>query len=452
MTKQKGTITPALLVITGAFLVVIYGLLFLLTMQLEHSQRQLGSEVALNIAEAGVEYYRWHLMTDPDNFDGGTFPYTDPSQGATGSFNLEITPNIDHSIITIRSTGQTENFPNVTRTIKAVYGRTPLTRYSFFHNSPIWFGNEVTLDGPVFSNGPIRMDGTNTSTIQSAVETYICGMETGCQTPTEKPGIWGNGGPQSLWQFPVPYADFENISVDFSAMKISAQSTGLYLGPSGKQGYHLVFKENGDFDVFEVTNTNSFKGYSEENGCENLFEDIKNENLIGTYSVTGLDIIFVEDTAWVGGILNGKTTVVTARFPIDTNNADILINDNIVYLDKSGDHKLGLIAQRDIRIGKDVPEVFEIDAAMLTQKGRIIRYHYNWQKCKNTGDDQRQQITIYGSIISNLRSYWNFSGGPGVPASGFIHTYITYDPNLYDEPPEYFPNYGAFELLSWSEE
>ena len=64
----KGTITPALIIISGAFLIVIYGLLFVLSIQLEFSNRQIGQEAALHIAEAGVNYYRWHLAHDPDDF------------------------------------------------------------------------------------------------------------------------------------------------------------------------------------------------------------------------------------------------------------------------------------------------------------------------------------------------------------------------------------------------
>jgi hypothetical protein len=456
--KSKGTITPALLVITGTFLIVIYSLLILLSMQLDFSQRQISSETAFNVAEAGVEYYKWHLLEDPTDFQdntGSDGPYVHSIKTASGvdaTFSLDIKTNIDKSIITLSSTAWVNNSPNIKRTIKAVYGRTPLTRYSFFHNSPIWFGNEVTLDGPVFSNGPIRMDGTNTSTVQSAVESYICGDETGCSSPTEKPGIWGIGGPQELWQFPVPQADFDTINVDFNYMRNQAQSTGVYLPPSGKQGYHIIFDSGGNFNVYEVNVTQSFKGYSEEYGCENLFEDIKNETLIATYSVSEAPIIFSEDTIWVDGTLNGKTTIVAARFPFDTNNADIWILNNLLYVDKSGNSRLGLIAQRDVIMGKDVPEFFEIDAAMLTQKGRVIRHHYNMQKCKNSGDTQRKQLIIYGSIISNLRSYWNFSGGPGVPASGFQETQIIYDTHMFNDPPEYFPNYGNFRLLSWTEE
>src|SRR5690606_34193692 len=96
---KEGTITPALLVITGAFMAVIYGLLILLSLQVDFSQRQLASEQALNIAEAGVNYYRWHLAHDPDDYQDGTgedgvytHTYQDPEGGEIGNFDLEILP------------------------------------------------------------------------------------------------------------------------------------------------------------------------------------------------------------------------------------------------------------------------------------------------------------------------------------------------------------------------
>src|SRR3989344_5048393 len=103
---NRGTITPAILIITGAFLTVIYGLLILLSLQVDYAQRQLASEQALNIAEAGVNYYRWHLAHDQDDYQDGTgvpgpytHEYTDPEGGVVGSYSLEVTPPQDGSSV-----------------------------------------------------------------------------------------------------------------------------------------------------------------------------------------------------------------------------------------------------------------------------------------------------------------------------------------------------------------
>lgn len=459
---KKGNVTPAILIISASFIIVIYAVLILLATQLDFSNRDLARQKALHIAEAGVDYYRWHLNSDPDDYQDGTGqpgPYVheffDTEGNSVGSYSLEITPPSDNSErVNVTSTGYSNSNPNLTRTITAVFGRQPITAFAFLHNSNIWFGQDITINGPIFTNGGIRMDGTNTSTVQTTVETYTCGVETGCSSPTEKPGIWGNGGDQSLWEFPVPLIDFDTLNADFNSLKSYSQTSGFYLAPSGKSGYHITFNSDATFTVKEVVTAQAIKGYSFEFGCENVIQDIKVEQNIGTYNVADAPVIFVEDDVWVDGTLNGTITLAAARFPIDTDNADIILLDNLVYLDKEGGHKMGLVSQNDIIIGLNVPDEFEINGGLLAQSGRVIRHHYNYFKCSKGGgnDSVKNELAIYGSIISNLSSYWNFSSGPGSPASGFVKTTISYDPDLEAEPPGYFPNYGDFQLLDWREE
>ena len=52
--SQHGSITPPLLIVGGVFVVIIYALLLMLSLQLDFSHRQTASEEALYIAEAGV--------------------------------------------------------------------------------------------------------------------------------------------------------------------------------------------------------------------------------------------------------------------------------------------------------------------------------------------------------------------------------------------------------------
>lgn len=459
---NKGTITPALLIVASAFIILIYGILFVLALQFDFSHRQIASDRALHMAEAGINYYRWHLEEDPNDFTDGTgqpgpyiHDYKDPQGDIIGQFSLEIDPPSDSDpVVTITSTAWTNQYPKVVRTIEAQYGQIVLTRYAFLHNSNMWFGPDITVNGPVFSNGGIRQDGTNTSTVESAKETYTCGLETGCISPEEKPGIWGDGNLKSLWDFPVKPIDFESIKVNFNEMKSAAQSDGLYLGPSGGQGYHFMFTSDGNVTVYKVTGANNIQGYSWEEGCENLYQEIVSETVLGTYSVSSIPIIFAEDHVWVEGVVNGKTTVAAAQFPLGTFNANIWLTEDLIYLDKSGNHKLGLIAEKDVVFGLHVPEEFDLHAAVLAQNGRIIRHNYGAKGCyKALGKDKiKDHFKFYGSLISNLRSYWNYSAGPKLEASGFQESTLDYDPTNFGDPPPYFPAYGTYEFLSWKEQ
>jgi hypothetical protein len=460
---QKGNITPALLIITSAFIIVIYAILFVLSLQFDFSHRQIASDMAFQTAEAGINYYRWHLSVDPDDFSDGTgqpgpyvHDYQDPQGNIVGQYSLEIdAPSQAFPVITITSTGWVNQFPRVKRSIQVQYGQIVLTRYAFLHNSNLWFGNDITVNGPVFSNGGIRQDGNNSSTVESAKETYTCGAESGCTpNPEIHPGVWGHGEIDELWSYPSAPIDFDSIKVDFNDMKSAAQNDGLYLGPSGAQGYHLVYTSEGNVSVYRVTGTSPINGYSLEYDCEVLQQVIVSETALGTYSLSETPIIFAEDHVWVEGVVNGKTTLAAARFPLGTFNANIWIKGDLTYLAKDGNHKLGLVAEKDVIFARDIPDYFDLHAAVLAQNGRTIRHHYNKQGCRVQGqgqDSQKNEFNFYGSLISNQRSYWNFSSGQGSPASGFVKTTLDYDPSNYADPPPYFPTYGSYQFLSWKE-
>ncbi|PIQ80123.1 MAG: hypothetical protein COV79_02160, partial [Parcubacteria group bacterium CG11_big_fil_rev_8_21_14_0_20_41_14] len=70
-------------------------------------------EKALQIAEAGIDYYRWHLAHAPTDFQdgtGGLGPYVhdfrDKDGNIIGQFSLDITPpSLNSTLATVKSTG-----------------------------------------------------------------------------------------------------------------------------------------------------------------------------------------------------------------------------------------------------------------------------------------------------------------------------------------------------------
>lgn len=461
-TKQvlvAGSISILVLIFGLVFSAAIGGLVLFAATQYTSAVRTDTFERALTIAQSGAEYYRWHLAHDIDDFTDGTgqlggsyvHQIADPYGETEGVFSLTVDPPATGStIISITSQGWLASAPDIKRTVKARYGIPSWATYAFLHNANIWFGSGITVHGRIRSNGGIRMDGTHDSLVESAKETYTCGTETGCNTPQTRPGIWGNGGPTELWNFPVTSLDFNSLSLDFSSMRTYAQNDGLYLPATTDYGYHIIFAANGTFEVRQVTRANGIRGWSVEDGCQTLYQTIVTEQSVGTYSVANTPIIFAEDTLWVEGVLNGKTSVVAARFPIDVNAMNIWIPNNLTYVAKDGTSGLGLIAQQDIIFGYAVPTNFEVDAALLAKNGKVIRHHYNYPQCHGGPFAIRQQLTVYGALISNQKSYWTF--GSGNPVSGFINRDITYDTSLYFFPPPFFPTQGEYEFISWEEE
>jgi len=466
--RLRGTITPMLLVITGALLVVLYSIIFVLSLQFDFSNRQLGFDTALNISEAGVNYYRWHLAHDPSDFTDGTggagpyeHEYYDPEGNAIGKYSLEITPPTQgSSIVTIRSTGWTYQFPKIKRSISVQYGIPSFAKYSFLSNASSWYGGGITINGLVHSNNGIRMDGTNTSLVTSAKQTYQCGSETGCHPPQNKPGIWGSGGDQGLWQFPSTAVDFDAISLDLPEIKTSAQNEGLYLDSSGREGYHIIFSSDGSYTVKRVNNTDYVRGYSVpgegvgaegQGGCRRLYQKITSESVVGTYNISDKPIIFVEDNVWIEGDIRGRVTVVAAKFPIQANNVDIWINGNLSYTAYDGTDVLGIISQDNIFFVRDVPNDFKIDAVLMAQKGKIIRHMYTNNSCSAVVGSVKNTIEINGALINYYKSYWNYTSG-GTLLSGFRSRTINYDSHLLYAPPPYFPTTGEYEFISWLEE
>ena len=463
-TKQKslisnqGSITPSVVIICTAIIFTIYGLLFVLTNQFNLTFRQTAYEQSLYIAEAGIQYYRWHLAHAPGDFTDNTgqpgpyiHEYFDSQGHSVGYFSLDIIPPSDgSSLVVIQSTGWTNQFPNTKRTIEVTYGIPSLTRYSHLSNASLWYGEGIVVHGRIHSNTGIRMDGINTSIVSSSQENYKCGADTGCSPTQTKPGVWGAGPNSYLWYFPHPNIDFNGILLDFAFIKDESIDKGLYLPPTkGLFGYHIVFNQDGTFNVFSVTDTFSNHAYSINEGCRRWYSRIKDETLIGTYSVSQIPIIFSEKDIWVNGVVNGRTTIAAAGFPLQAQKINIWINDNLTYLDKDSNHGLSLIAEDDIFLGRDVPNYFEVNAALITQNGKVMRHGYINNCGGNTSNAIRQSLTIYGSIVSNQKSYWNYGEDPLL--SGFRERYLTYDANLEFNPPPYTPTNGEYEFISWQE-
>jgi hypothetical protein len=468
----KGTITPALLIITGALLTVLYGILFVLTLQFTYSNRQVGTESAMHIAEAGVNYYRWHLAHDrTDFFDGTSGPpgqpgpyeheFVDPQGKPIGKYSLTITPpSQGSSVVTIKSTGWTYQYPNIKRAVTVQYGIPSFAKYSFLSNASSWYGAGITVNGLVHSNNGIRMDGTNTSLVTSYQQTYMCGSETGCSPPDQKPGVWGAGGDQGLWQFPVTRIDFDTISLNLTSMRDSADADGLHLNSAGR-GYHIIFANDGTFTLKRVDSTSSIKGYSVPGegignegmgGCRNLNQIITGETTLGTYTITDYPIIFVEDDVWVEGTVRGRVTVVAASFPIQSSQRDIWIRGNLNYTAYDNSDILGLVSQDNIFFGRDVPNDFNIDAVLMAQKGKIIRHRYTNNSCStNMIGSVKNSLTINGALINYYKSYWNYTTILGL-ISGFTNRTVNYDTNLLYSPPPYFPTTGEYQFISWKEE
>jgi hypothetical protein len=300
------------------------------------------------------------------------------------------------------------------------------------------------------------MDGSQNALSTSAKQTYLCQSLHGCSPSQNKPGIWGSGNGQSqgLWSFPVPAVDFNAITVDLAQLKTKAQDGGYYFGSSGAFGYHVQFKNNGTFDLYKVTKLKAnVQGTDTQGVVHDESNDIDKESLLQNYPLTSGEcnihnLVFIEDgKVWVDGNISEKATVVAARFP-DTpaTNASIIINGNITRADPKKT-LVGLIAQKDILVPLYSPNILEIQAVMIAQKGAVQRYYYS---SSSNPWHLRNKITVRGSIITNGVWTWSWVSGNDV-ISGYQQTESYYEPALIYDPPPYFPSSGDLQFISWDE-
>jgi hypothetical protein len=404
------------------------------------------SEMAFQVAEAGANYYKWHLAHNPTDYQDGTassgpyiHDYEDKDGAVIGHFSLDITPPpTGSSIVVVESTGWLDIQPNTRRTIRTRLGFPSLTDYSILTEADIWIGDSEVVHGKFHSNHGIRFDGIGDAPITSAVATYTCHDHDGCGYAQIKDGIWGFGGPQEFWDFPVPAKDFDAITLSLSKIEAGADNGGgIYLSSSGYYGWRLKFLADGNVETQKVTEVKCYKG--KDIGSNKYYTycvDIKTlDGTVDTYPLPTSSYIYVEDNVWVEGIVNGRASVGTCE------DASIIFSSSTVYLAKDGNHVLGLVAEQNVLVPHDSPERMEIDAAMIAQNGAAKRYYYP--------GDMKTELIVYGSIITNGQWTWSWVSGGAEVISGYRSTTMIYDENLTYGPPAGFPVGTEYRVLSW---
>ena len=453
--KQRGAILIYLIVIITIFAIVMPIVVTDFIKKAQLLRANINREEAFQIAEAGVNYYQWHLAHFTTDYRDGTSqqgPYVHDyidfdTQQKIGQFSLNITPpNTGSTIVTIQSTGWTTANPNIKRTITVRYGIPSLAKYAFLSNDVIWIGSDESVGGQLQSNNGVRFDGSGNAPIQSAKSTYTCPSSQGSPCPTTKNGVWGSASQavQNFWQFPVPAVDFSSLTSDLATMKSLAQSGGIYLPPSNAQGYSLVFNGDGTVSIYKVADLiYNPTGWDVNGNPHNEYIDYNNRTFQFTQAIPSNGVIYIEDKTWVEGTVKGRVTVAAAQLPYTPSTAPtIYIPNNILYSANDGSNTLGLIAQKDIIVTYHAPNNLEIDAAMVSQNGSCQFLYYP--------GNIKNNITIFGTIMTYGQWTWTWVDSYNNDVSGYAHTYNNYDSNLLYGPPPDFPfSASGYQLLSW---
>lgn len=474
--SSRGQILVPVLVFGFVALLLITGLVQWGAFHLRLSQRTLARERALQVAEAGIEYYRWHLAHDPLDYQDGTGqpgPYTrdvvNKDGQVVGRYILEITPPPPGSaVVTLRSTGTVMGFSDVRRAIKVRLAVPSVARYAVVAHEALWFAAGTEVFGRVHSNGGIGFDGLAHNLVTSArasykdpdhagndefgVHTHVVPVDPPPPAPVpSRPDVFRAGR-----TFPVPAVDFDAIAGNLAQIKSDAQAGGSYFASSGAQGYHIVLKTNDTFDLWRVTRlvpipTGCVEVLGQQ-GWGTWSIDEGGEEFIGNYAFPTNGAIFVEDHVWVNGqIDSARLTIASGKFPDNSAKwTNIIVNNDLRYTNTDGRDAIGLIAQGNVNVGLVSEDDLRIDGALIAQRRRVGRHYFpppsqNQDRCSPY--HLRQVITLFGMVGTYERFAFSYSD-----STGYQTRNILYDPNLLYNPPPRFPSTeNQFSTISWEE-
>ena len=477
--KNKGSILVVVIAATGIFMMITLGSISLALLQNKQNRQKVAYAQALHIAEAGVNYYRWALYHENDEYCNneaciggpnfgpyGPYEYTDSAgNGITGYYELYITPPPANgsTIVTIKSIGWVDSYPTIKREVEVRCGIRSWSSYSTLANANIRFGSGTEVWGPMHSNGGIRFDGVAHNEITSSLLDYDDPDHSGANefgvhthvAPTD-PLPDGNNPPLNVpvrndvfiagRSFPVPIISFDLLNSHINEVYDLATSSGVVIDPGPgvwsdcinswcDEGFHITLKTDNTFDVRGVSAVRSF--------CQNQSNSIGTETgVISNIAIPANGIIFVKHNIWVDGqINNSRATILAFEDPFVGGIADIYLTNDLQYTNFDGTDAIGLIAQRDVSVGRYSDDFLVIDAALIAKDGRIGREWYS--TCSNS---VRNTITVYGTLATRNRYGFAWTDGTGYQIRNLV-----YDSNLTFAPPPHFPSTGEYTFISWRE-
>ncbi|TSC62885.1 MAG: Uncharacterized protein G01um101448_574 [Parcubacteria group bacterium Gr01-1014_48] len=466
-------------VFMGVFGVIMMSLTGFIFIQNNVERAKQNREVALQIAEGGLDYYRWFLAHNPNDMQDGTGapgPYVhvfaDPEGGNIGEFSLAINDNQkcgEVTVIDIVSTGSAYKDPSLTRVVKGRYARPSIAEFAYILNSNVWAGADREIYGPYHSNGGIRMDGTNHSSVTSSISDippgpgWFCTSSFGCSGAGEwKPGVFGAGSGSALWNFPIPNINFAGITTDLVNMKTRAiNNGGIYIASSAPfKGSHIVLKSDRTYDLFRIKAISPWVwGRHIDDMVWHKDEHIiQNEEFQGNYPIpANCGLIFVEDDVWLEGVVKGKITVASANTTDASVDTTVVLNNNITYTTSGGPDGLLVVAEKSIVIPLVSPNDMQLNGIFIAQKGYYGRSLYLDNGSKKvpaaySSYVKRNSLTTNGTIVSAGRvgEKWNCGG---VYCSGYNTRTNSYDRKLVNDPPPLTPYSSTqYEFTEWRQE
>jgi hypothetical protein len=380
--SQSGPVLVANAALVAVMLISALAIVTIGSQDTALAMRDAQAAAAFYLAEAGVERGQTWL-TAQSSAPGDTLsPFGDgPDVLGIGTYAVMIEPNGDpvRTVYTVRSVG---NVGGETRAIEIDVRSRTFLDYLYFTNQDAGpggtmnFTTEQTVDGPVHTNGQIRVWGDpafakTVESVDTEVRYYNNGFPLDSSAPSNPPHD------QPDWQcgyaLGVPSIDWLEES-DMAALAGAAE-----------------ISLTGDYDI----------AFSRPEGLSPLIGYLSySEEGMGDWTDVPLDsfngIVHVDGDANVWGTVDGEVTVATS--------GDIYVADDLVYHDRNGDEPsdgcddiVGLAATDQVIVAETAPNatdcVIHAHVLAINNQGCIME-NYNLGSPRGT-------LTLHGGVAQD---------------------------------------------------
>lgn len=386
----RGYFTFLVLMVASLFLWYLSTLITSVTSLQSFETAENVSTQAFASAEAGLEYYRWHLSVFPSDLTDGTGhggPYVHTVANnlgaAVGSFSLSIGGDVycgTTTDVTITSSGMgtTSAGSLVTDTLFARYALPSVSAEGY-------------VSAPTFNP-------SGTTTLLPTLESF-------------------------------------------------AKQNGIFL-PATSNGYQIVFNPDGSITASPVTAVQSVWGYSTQNGWQQENSIISTVSSGTTYTLpASCPLVFVDAPVWAEGTVSGRIALVSANMNSGGTAAvspatNVFLINNITYENASGDG-LTLIGQGNVLVDLQSPDIMELSGVYVALNGMFGRNEYlstgpDAVPSNFSSDVTRTSLSVLGTVASNASSSVAWYGN-GNFLSGYATNSFAVDESLAAYPPPFAP-------------
>ncbi|MGE4030043.1 MAG: hypothetical protein AB7I08_07440 [Thermoleophilia bacterium] len=478
--RQRGSSLITTIALTGILALLVLASLSFARSSTHQTARQARADIAIQVADAGVNQYVSRLVEDPRYYEHYVDPAEDPRIDPTGrvfppgsdwtpgvtwtyagppqtwrplqegrfgnaAYSLRVTPPPPGSdIVTVLSTAQSDRASSapVTRTIQSQVRPSSLADFQMISNATIRYGSAATTTGKLYSAVDINHQGVARAPAYAAHFTCSHGNSSAACTSNSVPSsVYQEGAytsatvPSFSDQFPTPI-DFGQFTKTRLDIRDAARAQNLEFNDPSADAWMIQFLADGRVRVWMIDNTTNPGASIGSNGyiCRPT---------VTLPSGTALAYMYFEQSVIVSdgstrrdncGATNGPRPSVVNGFVSVATKGNVYIGGNIAYA-SPGNDILGLIAAGEVIITEYTPSVLTWRAATLAQSGQ-------WRTNRSSQTGNHDSMLYIGSQTT-------FGGGY---ASMFENREYQWDETLARlRPPLYPVLEGSWETFYWRE-